>query len=311
MTKKIEDFSKDELKFENKDDFSLYLIKPNIIKHREWHTANYLDELINDSFCSIVNSTPQTFGQDLGKYLQVDKYEMVDVKVVTFLEEPNYIYEIIYIDLFPVYQTEDNLNEFALMLQNSDHKTIYGNALIMKTHISLNSNSMLIEKITSNDIKYILETRVNTKAILYDNGDYIEQVIIGSMEEYAQQFFEEEDRFRIEKLEIPFLKYNINIWFTKFEYGEEGVCGNILKNIRINKCIVFTLINDNYRGNLSMDEFNKIKFLSTKLEHYGVPEEFTTDEKDELGRYIVKNKYKVLESMYRTYKNHNQNEHSK
>ena len=47
-----------------------------------------------------------------------------------------------------------------------------------------------------------------------------------------------------------------------------------------------------------MDEFKKIKFLSTKLENYGVPEEFTTEEKDELGREIIKNKYRILETMY-------------
>lgn len=300
MTEKIEDY-KDDLKFENKDDFTLYLIKPNKIKDREWHSENYLDELVNDKFTSIINSSPLSFSNDLGKYLEVDKYEMVDVKVVTFYEEPEYIYEIIYIDLFPVYQTDENLNEFALLLQNSDDKSIFGNAIVMKTKISLLDNSMLIQNISSKDIKDILEKRVNTTAILYDNGDYVEQVIIGSMEDYSQTFFEEEDLYRIEKLEIPFLKHNINIWFTKFDYGEEGVCGNILKHIRINKCIVFTLINDNYRGSLTMDEFKKIKFLSTKLEHYGVPEEYNNDEKDELGRYIVKNKYKVLESMYRKY----------
>ncbi len=69
----------------------------------------------------------------------------------------------------------------------------------------------------------------------------------------------------------------------------------------INKCIVFTLINDNVRGNLSMDEFNKIKFLSEKLENYKIPEELNNDDKDEIGRLIIKNKYRILEYMFNKY----------
>ena len=70
----------------------------------------------------------------------------------------------------------------------------------------------------------------------------------------------------------------------------------------INKCIVFTLVNDNVRGNLSMDEFKKIKFLSEKLEKYNIPEELNNEEKDEIGRLIIKNKYRILEYMYNKYK---------
>ena len=41
-----------------------------------------------------------------------------------------------------------------------------------------------------------------------------------------------------------------------------------------------------------MDEFNKIKFLSEKLEEYKIPEELDNDEKDDIGRLVIYNKYK-------------------
>ena len=173
----------------------------------------------------------------------------------------------------------------------------------MKTYVPVNDmNFMKISDINKDDIKRILEDRINTKVITFDNGDYEEKKIIGSVEQFAETFFDEEDKYIIQKMELPFLRHNINIWFTKFEYGFEKVCGDLLKHLVINKCIVFTLINDNIRGNISMDEFNKIKYLSEKLENYKVPEDLNEEEKDNIGRLLIKNKYRILDNVYNKYK---------
>ena len=37
-----------------------------------------------------------------------------------------------------------------------------------------------------------------------------------------------------------------------------------------------------------MEEFNKIKFLSEKLENYKIPEELDNEDKDEIGRLLIK-----------------------
>ena len=152
------------------------------------------------------------------------------------------------------------------------------------------------------DIKRILEDRVNTSVVTFDNGDFEEVKVVGPIDQYAESFFDEEDKYKIQKMELAFLRHNINIWFTKFDYGFENVCGNLLKHLVINKCIVFTLVNDNIRGNLSMDEFNKIKFLSEKLDDFKVPEELDNEDKDDIGRLIIKNKYRILQYMYNKYK---------
>lgn len=293
----------DKLKLENKSDFKLLLIKTNNIQDMNWGDPNYLDNILNSDYVDEVTFSPTQFAVDLGRTLDVEKYELPDVKCTLFYEEPDYHYEILYIDLLPNYKKKEIENQFSLLLQNNGDEKIFGNALIMKTHVPVNDMKyMKISNISRNDIKRILENRVNTSVITFDNGDYEEKKVVGSMEQYAESFFDEEDKYRIQKMEIAFLRHNINIWFTKFDYGFDNVCGNLLKHLVINKCIIFTLINDNIRGNLSMDEFNKIKFLSEKLEKYGIPEELQNEDKDNLGRLVIKNKYRILEYMFNKFK---------
>lgn len=290
----------DKLKFENESTFELLLIKPNKIFNLDWKDPNYLSNILNSDFVETVTFSPETFVERLGTCLEIDKYKQPDVKVSIFSEEPNYHYEIMYLQLLQEHHNVDLENQFALMLQNNGNETIFGNVLIMKSHVPVNNlKSVVIKDISKNDIIDLMDKRVSTSIIEFDNGDYEEKKIVGSMDEYAEQFFDEEDRYRIEKLELGFLKHNINIWFTRFEYGFENVCGNLLKNLLINKCLVFSLITDNVRGNLTMDEFNKIKALSTKLDNeYKIPEDYDKKEYDEFGREILKNKYRILETIY-------------
>lgn len=292
-----------KIKLENTDDFKLLLIKANNIEKMNWSDPNYLTDILNSDFVETVTFSPNKFAENLGTVLEVEKYELPDVKCTLFYEEPNYHYEILYINLLPDYKKVEIENQFSLLLQNNGDEKIFGNALIMKTYVPINDmEKMEISDITLEDIKRILEDRINTSVITFDNGDYEEKKLIGPMEQFAESFFDEEDKYKIQKMELAFLRHNVNIWFTKFDYGFDNVCGNLLKHLVINKCIVFTLVNDNVRGNLSMDEFNKIKFLSEKLEDYKVPEELDNEDKDDIGRLIIKNKYRILEYVYNKYK---------
>ena len=53
-----------------------------------------------------------------------------------------------------------------------------------------------------------------------------------------------------------------------------------------------------YRDSLYLSELNKIILLSKKLKDYTIPKEYLKEEKDNLGRDIVKNKYKILDMIY-------------
>ena len=57
-----------------------------------------------------------------------------------------------------------------------------------------------------------------------------------------------------------------------------------------------------YRDNLTLDEVNKIIFLSLKLDNYNTPSEMIEEKIDNLGRKIIYNKFKILDQLYHNYK---------
>lgn len=290
------------LKFENENEneVEVIVIKPNIIKDKDWSSENYLDDLFNNNFVEYHTLNLNNFINDISKLLEITKYDTVEVKTSLYLEEKEHNYEMMYIDFYDHQKKDDLVNELALMIKNNGDEKIYGNVILIKNHLPLNNfKSISMVNFNKNHIITLLNERVNTNIILYDNGDWYDKKVMGSLDNFAEEFFEDEDKYKIQKLELGFLKHNINIWYTKFEYGEEGVCGKLLKNLRINKCIVFCQIGNDIRGNIYLDEFDKIKFLSNKLENYNTPEKYTDEEKDNLGRLIIKNRYRVLNDMYK------------
>jgi hypothetical protein len=96
------------------------------------------------------------------------------------------------------------------------------------------------------------------------------------------------------------LLHNINIFYVANEYGED-IAPKLIPE-KVETALFFTKIDDDFRGNLTLDEVKKIIELSNKLESFEVDEEYMKEEKDELGRNIIKNKYKILEFVYNKYK---------
>jgi len=160
-----------------------------------------------------------------------------------------------------------------------------------------NENNLFVD-INKIDIKFILENRIKTKVVIYD-GEWKEIEVIGNLEDYAKEFFDDVHL----KFESPFLKHNINIWYEKLDGVNSYVCGKIL-NKPIYKCLWFTMISDEYRGRLSLNEVNTIIKLSNHLNFpYEPPSEWLVDEKDVYGRDKIKNKYRILEKARKKYLN--------
>jgi hypothetical protein len=294
----------DKIHFENKEPFKALVITPNQIEGRNWASDTYLQDLTNDTFCKYVKVNPST--EDYLNFLEesldlkgFQEYNKSDpyIKMQVIYEEKDYVYEIMYFDIEQ--GPGKLLNEFATLL-NVNNDKIIGNAIITRSFVSSIDDKMHLDNITPEIIQQMLFKRANTKVVLYDsdNETYSETLVLGSMDDYAELFFEEK-KFQIKKLELPFLKHNINIWYTEDKYGNLDVCGNLLPDTcRVDKMIVFSFWADDFRDSFSLEEFKKIIYLSKKLTDYTTPHEYTTEEKDELGRNIIKNKYRVLNKIY-------------
>ena len=303
------------IKLDNTEPFQVLVVKPNIIEGRDWNNPSYLKNLLQDNFCTYTSIHPSDYIEKIATMLEIHKYAYPEIKVHLIAESSDYIQEIMYIDLISDYKTENNKNEFATLL-SIDGDIIYGNAIVTRTHIPSNINykpnmndivyEMMYDNINSDIMEKMLHSRANTKVIIFD-GDtesYNEVEVFGPLDVFAEKFFGEA-MYSYKKIELGFLKHNLNIWYSTNKYGYLDVFGNLLPELdRVDKMIVFTMWTEHYRGNLTLDEFNKIKYLSKKINiDYNIPLELTEESKDKINRTIIKNKYRILNIIYSKYNN--------
>ena len=294
------EFTEEEKKFKmtNTEPFKLLVIEPNEIKDRDWTNIDYLYNLVNDKFCHYLSVHPDDYIEFMSKHLKIEEYTEPYIKVQIIFEEKDYITEMMYVEVRKENQDKYKINEFANLLNIGQDK-IYGNIIINRSYVSSTNNDMHLDNITPEKMLNSLHKRVNTTAILYDSDYecYKEVEVFGPIDIFANNYFESK-KYNIKKIELAFLKHNINIWYTEDEYGITDVCGKLIpENTKVDKMIVFSMWTVDYRDSLYLDEFNKIIKLSKKIDDYNTPPELVKEEKDHLGREILKNKYKILNLM--------------
>jgi hypothetical protein len=287
----------EKITMENTNSFDCLIIKPGSIQHVPWTDPNYAGKLMELNLFKTVKINADIFFEVIATNLDVDKYkiENLNVKNEIMSEEPYYLYEILYVDLEKAteFHTDENLNELASLLNINGDK-IYSNAIIFKTHLPSLSDSMTMCTITKEDIIRVLHDRVHTRIVIGDNECWAEDTVVGDINRYAEFYFDDE---KIEKLELPFLMHNINIWYSVSDLGNSNLCGNLIDE-SIDKCIWFSMKSEEFRGNLTLDEVKKIISLSKELIEYQTPSELLEEKNDKFGRKIIYNKYKVLDWVY-------------
>jgi hypothetical protein len=285
----------DDFKIFNTKNFYILAIEPGKISHLDWNNPDYVQTLSSMPFIKTHLIEPDKIFDHIHDLLKIDDASVLKhVITETISEEPNYIYQILFIDTL---NKKHNLekNELASML-NITGEQINGNALIIKSYVPTLSTEMLMDDMTASELTKILKKRGFTQIVVWENDEWREEEIYGDMENYAKKFFEEE---YYDKMEIAFLKHNLNIWYSKSEYGTQDVFGTLIR-VPIEKCLVFTMTTNAIRGCISKDEINKIIKLSTVLEPPFRPENKWFDEElDEHGRTIIKNKYRILDTIYK------------
>lgn len=283
----------DKVKMENTNNFECIVIRPGSIESLNWNDLYYSHKLMELDLFESVTVNSENFVEIVAKKLEIDKLSNetnINVSKAYIGEEPYYLYEMLYVDVKE--EINKNINMMATLL-NCDDMKIYNNVIIFKNYLPSLSNSMTLSTVTKKDLQQLLYHRVHTKVVVYD--EIMKEIDIeGDLNLFADKFFEGEHFL---KKEIGFLMHNLNIWYVINEYDDNNVCGNII-NKPIDKCIFFTMKNDEYRGNITIDEVKKIVYLSTILTNYTTPSELLEEVNDMMGRKIINNKYKVLDYVY-------------
>jgi hypothetical protein len=280
-----------QIVMENTNNFNFLHININDISFLNWSDPYYLDKILNLDIYNVVTTNSENFLDDIALHLNFEQSKNLNYMIETHViaEFPEYIYEILYINNI------DNKykNDIGTLLMLNGDK-IFGNIIILKTYLP--NDSMLFVDSQKSDIKFILESRIKTKVVICEDGEWLEKVVMGNLIDFANEYFD--DNYL--KIEKSFLKHNINIWYEKDNnnINKKNICGKLL-DIPIYKCILFTMLTDECRGNITLDEINKIIYLSYKLDFpFSVDYNSLIEEKDNYNRYKIKNKYKILEKVY-------------
>jgi hypothetical protein len=292
--------NKYQLKIDIAEAFECLVIKQGSTSSLSWRDPNYSYKLMELGLIASVKVDTNNFEEILATQLQVNNFNVPNLSVCTEIigEEPNYLYEMLYIDLEkqPKYHTDVGLNEIASLF-NINGEKVYSNAIVFKSQLLSLTDNMKLCTVTKNDLARVLYERAHTKIVTYnlDDSEWREENVI-DLDVFAKQFFEEE---YYQKLEIAFLMHNINVWYIvdSNKKNQNKTCGKIINN-PIEKCIWFSMKTDTYRGNLSLKEVEKIIYLSNILESFKTPPDLLEERFNEMGGKIINNKYKVLDWVY-------------
>jgi hypothetical protein len=272
----------------------------------DWRDPEYSRKVLELGLISYVDTNTDTFVQVIASGLDVGRYniEGLPIKTETIADyysptitntyKSSYVYDMSYVDFsnHRDHMNESNVNHLGnLFSVNGD--VIYSNVVIFKNRIESQSDSMVMDNITKEDLQNVLYNKVYTLIVTWDE-EWKEQRVVGDLHNFANDFFDNE---KIYKVEFAFLKYNINIWYTMIDGGSMTLLGKLLKR-PIEKCLIFTMNTHDCRGSLSLDEVNKIIKLSNVLPNFDVPSEYNEEKKDNIGRTIVWNKYKLLDRLF-------------
>lgn len=291
-----------DYKIFNTEPFYILLIEPGKTSHLDWNNPDYVQALVSSPNIKTFQVSPDNFFTKIYELLNVKDSSLKHLNTLMIGEELNYNYEMIYIDTLNK-TSELEINEMATMFNLTD-EVIKGNAILIKNYMDVFSHTMHMTDMTTSQLHKMIRRRGYTDIVIWEDDNWRQEEIFGETVKFADQFFEGE---RYNKIEIAFLKHNINIWYEKSQYGEKDVCGKLCKD-PIMKCFIFTMITDEIRGSITLDEVKKIIKLSTVLVStnelvYKVDEKWNEEEKDEHGRVIIKNKYRILENEYQKYFN--------
>ena len=199
---------KEKIKLENNVEFDVLCVKPSNIDGMDWNHPDNLKSLLNQNFYVSHKVNPTNFVEKIAEILKIKDYEqnlegeILNVTTQIVAEEKEYIYEISYLELPNNLLKPENENQMSNLINVNDKK-IFGNVIMYKTYLPLNSNNMLFHDMKKEDLHRILYDRANTKIVTYNDEVWSENRA-NDIQKFADDFFED-DKYKVKKIEIPFL----------------------------------------------------------------------------------------------------------
>ncbi|VVU94720.1 hypothetical protein CPAV1605_445 [seawater metagenome] len=277
--------------------FEVLLIRPNTTSHFDFNDTNYLTNLINmdciESIATDSTGIAKIFAEKL------NPKNLPDCIAVTNICYEGYdkLYELCFLDGPNTEKIQDNYNELANILDITEEK-IYGNAILLKTNLPVNDYSMKLVSSQKNDIRTILEARLNHKGVFIDDQGEMKEMMYRDINTKLKELFG--DLNDVTKYEIPFLKHNFTMYYVKNSYDNENkLVANIAQNNINGDVFITSMLTPKLFTDITCQEVNQMLAISKYGPDAWQPAaSFDEKEKDNLDRNIIKSRFRILNQKY-------------
>lgn len=277
--------------------FQVLLIKPNDTSMFDFNNVNYITDLMNLDSLQVIETSSDDIGRVLVENLNPSNLDNTIAVTNICYESKEALYEICFLDLPKDKKTKNNYNDLATILDISKEK-IYGNAIILKTHLPEDNYSMKLIDSNKNTIKTILESRVNHKGVFINDEGEMTEMVFRDIKPKLKELFD--DYEHVTKFETAFLKHNFTMYYDKNSLENQN---NLVTKIAENKIngdvFITSMVTKELFTDITKEEVNKIlKISNFDQSHWKASEKDDEHEKDSLDRNIIKSKYRILHQKY-------------
>lgn len=279
--------------FPEQDNFKFLLIKNKDISNIRFDDPEYKKIICSLDCYEQVESTSSEFFNILVEKLELKNYESFGLNTQVIGNTPEYLYEMIHIDL-PLDKMPTEIYNGVGNLLKMDQMHIFGNVVMIKTLISENSEELKMVNCSLTDLHDLLEQRVRHYGVSVDDDGEINEFdwYYEDPKKYIEEFMMNDHKF----VEKAFLLHNLQIYYTPGSKDDfEELIGE-----KYDQLIILTKLTDYFYGNFKLKEFNDIKeLLKTDCplecpEEWKTPDEELKKKLENEKRTYTFNKYKAL-----------------
>jgi len=282
------------------NNYDVLLIKPNVIEHLDYNRVDYISGILSIDCYELLNTNSKDIGIIFAKYLNSKNYKDCNALTNICYDTPECLYELCFLDIPKEEKNEKTINQIATLLDITNEQ-IFGNAILIKTYLPLDTLDMIMISSSKEDIKNILDSRVNHKGVFIDTDTTMKCITFRDIEPEIKKLFDEDIK-NLSRIEIPFLKHNFIMYYNKDSLDEENELVRDIGQKKINgEVFIVSMVTDTLYTDISINEVKKILEISKFGENaWKASDNDDNEERDNEGRILIKSKYRIL------HKRHNQ-----
>lgn len=286
-----------EVHFPDQSNFKFLLIKNKDISNIRFDNPEYKKIICNLDIYQEIETSSNDFFENINKYLNLDYFrernKPFGLNTQVIWSNDKFIYELIQIDLRPDDLPVEIYNGVANILKN-DQQHLFGNALMIKTHIPLDKDYVEMTNCTLNDLHDLLENRIRHIGVKIDDDNETEEFnwYYEDPSKFIYEFMTQDHKF----VEKAFLMHNLQIYYTP---GNKDNMEKLI-NDKYDQMIILTKKTDEFYENFTLNEFKDIlDLLNSECplecpEEWKIPNKELKEKLDLEKRKFIFNKYKCL-----------------